>query len=104
VADNPRFAVCDCEINRPGPSYSIDTIRALRQGLPEGVQILFVMGADAVLELPEWREPDAILAESQVVAVRRPGFDLQIYSLWEPMRFWNCPSGASLMPFWLNRK
>jgi len=81
VADNPRFAVCDCEINRPGPSYSIDTIRALRQGLPAGVQILFVMGADAVLELPEWREPDAILAESQVVAVRRPGFDLQKVSV-----------------------
>ncbi len=77
VADNPRFAVCDCEIDRPGPSYSIDTIRALQQKLPPGVEILFVTGADAILELPEWREPDAILRESQVVAVRRPGFDLQ---------------------------
>ncbi len=77
VADNPRFAVCDCEIERPGPSYSIDTIRALQQRLPPGVEILFFTGADTILELPEWREPDAILAESQVVAVSRPGFDLQ---------------------------
>jgi len=77
VADNPRFAVCDCELDRPGPSYSIDTIRALQQRLPSEVEILFVTGADAILELPEWREPDAILGESQVVAARRPGFDLQ---------------------------
>jgi len=80
VADNPRFAVCDCEIDRPGPSYSIDTIRALQQRLPAEVEILFVTGADAILELPEWREPDAILGESQVVAAGRPGFDLETMS------------------------
>jgi len=77
VADNPRFAVCDCELDRPAPSYSIDTIRALQQSVPPGVEILFVTGADSILELPEWREPDAILDESRVVAARRPGFDLQ---------------------------
>ena len=77
VSDNPRFAVCDCEIDRPGPSYSIDTIRVLQQRLPAEVEILFVTGADAILELPEWREPDAILSESQVIAANRPGFDLQ---------------------------
>lgn len=77
VADNLHFVVCDCELHRSGASYSIDTIRALRQGLSPEVEILFVMGADAVLELPEWREPDAILGESQVIAARRPGFDLQ---------------------------
>ena len=77
VSDNPRFAVCDCELDRPGLSYSIDTIRALQQRLPPEVEILFVTGADSIMELPEWREPDAILGESQVVAVRRPGFDLQ---------------------------
>ncbi len=77
VAENPHFVVCDCELDRPGPSYSIDTIRALQQRLPPEVEILFVTGADAVLELPEWREPDAILGESRVVAARRPGFDLE---------------------------
>ncbi len=81
VADNPHFAVCDCEINRRGPSYSIDTIRMLKQRLPSEVRILFVVGADAILELPEWHEPDAILCESQVVAANRPGFDLEIISV-----------------------
>jgi len=45
--------------------------------LPPAVEILFVTGADAILELPKWHQPDAILSESQVVAARRPGFDLQ---------------------------
>jgi len=80
VADNPRFAVCDCEIDRPGPSYSIDTIRTLKQELSPEVEILFVTGADAILELAEWHQPDAILCESQVIAANRPGFDLEMMS------------------------
>ena len=76
VADNSYFAVCCDELDRPGPSYSIQTIRALRRILPVAVHILFVTGADAILELPEWHEPEAILEESQVVAAARPGFNL----------------------------
>ncbi len=76
VADNSCFAVCRDELDRPGPSYSIQTIRALRRILPVAVRILFVTGADAILELPEWHEPEAILEEAQVVAAARPGFNL----------------------------
>ncbi len=81
AADNPHFVVCDCELHRSGASYSIDTIRALRQRLSPEVEILFVMGADAILELPEWHQPDAILCESQVIAANRPGFDLETMSV-----------------------
>ncbi|MGC9317094.1 MAG: nicotinate-nucleotide adenylyltransferase [Armatimonadota bacterium] len=77
TAGNPHFSVSRLEIERPGPSYTIDTIRQLKAELGEGAQILFVTGADAVLEILTWHEPDAILDEARLVAVPRPGFDLE---------------------------
>ena len=77
TATNPAFTVSREEIDRPGPSYTIDTIRAFRRYLGPGVELFFITGADAVLELATWRAPDAILNEAQVVAVHRPGFDLR---------------------------
>ena len=77
TASNEAFLVSREEIDRPGPSYTIDTIRAFRRYLGPQVELFFITGADAVLELPTWRAPDAILNEAQVVAVHRPGFDLR---------------------------
>ncbi|MBC7286914.1 MAG: nicotinate-nucleotide adenylyltransferase [Armatimonadetes bacterium] len=77
TASNPWFIVSREEIDRPGPSYSIDTIRAFRRQIGPDVQLFFITGADAVLQLLTWRCPDAIIQESQVVAVHRPGFDLR---------------------------
>lgn len=76
TADNPHFGVSRLEIDRSTPSYTIDTIRALNHKLDDMGQLYFVTGADAVLDLPTWHEPDAVLDEAQVVAVSRPGFDL----------------------------
>ncbi|MCX7598823.1 MAG: nicotinate-nucleotide adenylyltransferase [Armatimonadetes bacterium] len=77
TASNPFFEVSREELERPGPSYTIDTIRAFRARLGSEVELYFITGADAVLEIMTWREPEAILAEAHVVAVHRPGFDLQ---------------------------
>lgn len=77
TASNPYFEVSREEIERPGPSYTIDTIRAFRARLGRNVELYFITGADAVLEIMTWREPQAILAEARVVAVHRPGFDLE---------------------------
>lgn len=77
TAGNPHFSVSRLEIERPGPSYTIDTIRQLKAELGDGAQILFVTGADAVLEILTWHQPDAILEEARLVAVPRPGFDLE---------------------------
>ena len=76
TADNPHFGVSRLEFVRPAPSYTSDTIRALNHKLDDLGQLYFVTGADAVLELPIWHEPDAVLEEARVVAVSRPGFDL----------------------------
>ncbi len=74
---NPYFSVSREEIERPGPSYSIDTIRAFQQQLGSQVQLYFITGADAVLEILTWHQPGAIVAECQIIAAHRPGFDLQ---------------------------
>lgn len=73
-ADHPQFRVSRLELDRPGPSYSLDTIRACRRELGPATELFFLIGMDSLLELPTWHEPDAILAEAQVVAAVRPGF------------------------------
>ena len=76
TATHPQITVSRMELDRPGRSYTIETIRAFRRELGPECGIYFMVGADAVLELPSWLEPDAILDECQFVAVHRPGYDL----------------------------
>lgn len=76
TSDNPNFAVSRLELDRPGPSYTIDTIRQLKAKIGSGAEVAWVTGADAVLEMLTWHQPDAILDEAQILAVPRPGFDL----------------------------
>lgn len=77
VQSNPGFAVSRLEIDREGPSYTLDTLRALRrEGTDPDREIVFIIGADAVLEIASWHEPDAVLAACRVLAIHRPGYDL----------------------------
>ena len=73
---NPRFDVSRLEIERPGPSYTIETLRELRRQQGPGLEIFLLAGADAVLEIATWHEADAVLQECHVIAVHRPGYDL----------------------------
>jgi len=75
---NPYFAVSREEIERPGVSYTVDTLRAFRARLGPVVEMFFITGADAVLEIMTWHQPDVILGECQIVAAHRPGFDLSL--------------------------
>jgi nicotinate-nucleotide adenylyltransferase len=77
VSDNPHFVVSRLEIDRPGTSYTVDTLRELRAILGPRCEIFFITGADAVLEILTWREPEAILRECRLIAVHRPGYDLE---------------------------
>jgi len=76
IADNPRFTVSRLELDRPGPSYTIETLRELRRQMGPDLAITFITGADAVLEIATWREAEAVLDECHLVAVHRPGYDL----------------------------
>ncbi len=75
TADNPLFEVCEIELRREGPSYTIDTILELKKKFPD-YSIHLILGIDLLIDFDTWREPDRILQECKVVAMNRPGFDL----------------------------
>jgi nicotinate-nucleotide adenylyltransferase len=76
TAGNPRFKVSKLEIERPGPSYTIDTIHQLHSIYGKNTHIYFITGADAILEILTWKEPEKILEEAIFIAATRPGYDL----------------------------
>lgn len=75
VAGNARFGISDAEFRRPGPHYTVDTLRELRREHPDA-DLALVVGGDSLAAFASWREPEAILEMARVVAYRRPGADL----------------------------
>ncbi|CUS33215.1 nicotinate-nucleotide adenylyltransferase [Candidatus Nitrospira nitrificans] len=73
IADDPLFTVSDIEMQRKGKSYSIDTIRAVRQQYGPSTELFFIIGLDAFLDFPTWREPQELLRICRFVVVPRPG-------------------------------
>jgi nicotinate-nucleotide adenylyltransferase len=76
TATNPNFLVSRIEIERPGPSYTVDTLSALKAAFGPDVRLHFITGADAVREILNWRDPKTILALAEVIAATRPGYRL----------------------------
>jgi nicotinate-nucleotide adenylyltransferase len=72
---NPHFITSRIELERPAPSYTIDTLRQLRAQGPD-TELVFITGADAARELLTWRDPQDLVALCRLVAVTRPGYDL----------------------------
>ena len=77
TASNPAFTVSRLEIDHPGPAYTVDTLRRLRAEQEDGTRLYFIIGADAVLQLLTWKEPDQVLAQAEFIAATRPSFDLE---------------------------
>jgi len=76
AAANPAFEASRIELDRPGRSYTIDTLLALRDEHGASAELHFLIGADAVLEIMTWYRPDDVLREAKFIAVNRPGSDL----------------------------
>lgn len=81
VAGDPRFDVTSVDIDRDGPTYTVDTLTDLRaeweQAHPgDSVEWFFITGADALADLPHWREPERILELAHLIGVTRPGTTL----------------------------
>ncbi len=74
IAGNPRFHLSRCEVDRPGASYSVDTVRQIRAEVGPAAELFFIIGQDSLLDLPRWRQPEQLLALCQIVAVNRPGY------------------------------
>lgn len=71
VATNIFFEVSDIECRRPEKSYTVETARALRREYP-GAEIFFILGIDAFMELPLWREPDELVRLIDFIIIGRP--------------------------------
>jgi nicotinate-nucleotide adenylyltransferase len=75
IAGEPRFALERAELERPGPSYTVDTLRYLREREPDR-RFALLIGADAARELPEWREAGALPALAELVVFTRAGSEV----------------------------
>ena len=71
LAGQPQYVVDDREIRRGGVSYTVDTLREFARQFP-GAQLLYLIGADNAAKLNEWREPTALAALAEFLAVPRP--------------------------------
>ncbi len=76
TATNPRFWVSRLEIDDAGVDYTVDTLDRLRAACRPDAELFFITGADAVLDILTWKEPDRLLGLCEVIAATRPGYDL----------------------------
>jgi nicotinate-nucleotide adenylyltransferase len=73
IAKAPFFKVSSLEVESSKPSYTIETILALHRELGEGVELNLILGADALAQMPQWKNPAQILEICTLVVVDRPG-------------------------------
>jgi nicotinate-nucleotide adenylyltransferase len=75
IADNPAFVVTAVDIDRPGPHYTVDTIRLLRDEWgTQADETFFVMGADSLANLLTWHQPARLIELCRLAVVARPGY------------------------------
>jgi nicotinate-nucleotide adenylyltransferase len=75
TASNPRFTVSRVDIDRAGPTYTVDTLGDLHAAHPDA-QLFFITGADALAQILSWRRVDEVFQYAHFVGVTRPGYDL----------------------------
>lgn len=76
VRDDVRFTVDDIELRRTGPSYTVDTLRTLREQYA-GSELFFLIGTDALREIDTWRTPDEVARLARLVALSRSGDEVE---------------------------
>ncbi len=82
AASNPFFEVSPIEVERTGPSYTVDTVQMISRLYP-GAQIYFIIGSDALIDIHNWKDIDRLLTICRFVAAARPGY--QIDELWKKL-------------------
>lgn len=73
LADDPYFDVSTLEIDRGGPTYTVETLAALRAELGPADELYFILGEDALLDLPRWRDPAGIVRLARLAVAARGG-------------------------------
>jgi nicotinate-nucleotide adenylyltransferase len=86
IEDTAGLSVSDVELQRSGPSYTIDTVNHFKGVLPEKSQIYLVMGLDAFLEIDSWKSYKELLVQVPIIVINRPQTDRRLSRVgWEPM-------------------
>ncbi|MCY4404225.1 MAG: nicotinate-nucleotide adenylyltransferase [Candidatus Poribacteria bacterium] len=78
TADNPYFEVSRIELDRAGPSYTIQTIKTLRKLYGESTELAWIIGADSLIEYNIWKDFDEVLKQCTMIATTRPNYDLEL--------------------------
>lgn len=90
IEGDGRLGVCDLEILRGGPSYTVDTLRELHARTPED-DLTFIVGGDIALGLPSWHEPEAVLGLARLAVAERSGAGREDVSALMAERFAGAP-------------
>ncbi len=85
TASNPRFSVSRVDVDRSGPTYTVDTLTTLRGQYPDA-ELFFITGADALAQILGWNRSEELFTLAHFVGVSRPGY--------EPVDLQRFPSGA----------
>jgi len=80
TASNPRFTVSRVDIDRDGPTYTVDTLRDLHAAMPDA-ELFFISGADAVAQIFGWKDAEELWSLAHFIAVSRPGHELSLSGL-----------------------
>ena len=80
IEADASLSISDIDVRRSGKSYSIDTVRLLQEEFGAGAQLYFLIGLDAFLEFPTWRDPETLLTLCSFVVLSRPGLLFQTLS------------------------
>ena len=93
TASNPRFTVSRVDIDRPGVTYTVDTLRDLRRLHPDA-ELFFITGADAMGQILTWKDVDELWGLAHFVGVTRPGHDLSDMGLGADVSLMEIPAMA----------
>lgn len=81
IQGNPRFLLSYIDVDREGPTYSVDSLRTLRDGWHESTEIYFLMGADSLASILSWHKPEELIRMCKLAVFARPGFNADIVEL-----------------------
>jgi nicotinate-nucleotide adenylyltransferase len=85
IATNPHFTLSRVDVDREGPTYTVDTLRLLRRQLGENAELYFIMGMDSLANIMTWRTPEQLIRLCTLVVFNRPGFSANLDELDEKL-------------------
>ena len=85
IAGNPAFGISRVDLDRPGPHYSVDMVRRVRDELGQETELFFLMGLDSLASILAWHQPAELLAQCRLVVAHRPGFNFDLAALTEKL-------------------